>query len=64
MQSIVDIAIIIDSAFVVAPVAGHLGWDIYDDYAWLVMALLLPLSWLVNRLFTRPVSSIIKKMFN
>ena len=50
--------------FVVAPVAGHLGWDIYDDYAWLVMALLLPLSWLVNRLFTRPASSIIKKMFN
>ena len=51
-------------SFVVAPAAGHLGWDIYDDYAWLVMALLLPLSWLVNRLFTRPLSSLVKKMFN
>lgn len=42
-------------AFVVAPAAGHLGWDIYHDYAWMVMVLLLPLSWLVNRLFTRPL---------
>ena len=50
--------------FVVAPAAGHLGWDIYDDYAWLVMALLLPLSWLVNRLFTRPLAAIVKKKFN
>lgn len=50
--------------FVVAPAAGHLGWDIYGDYAWLVMALLLPLSWLVNRLFTRPLSTLVKKNFN
>ena len=50
--------------FVVAPAAGHLGWDIYGDYAWMVMALLLPLSWLVNRLFTRPLSSLVKKKFN
>ena len=50
--------------FVVAPVAGHLGWDIYGEYAWMVMALLLPLSWAVNRLFTRPLSSIVKKKFN
>ena len=50
--------------FVVAPAAGHLGWDIYGDYAWLVMALLLPLALLVNRLFTRPLSSLVKKKFS
>ena len=50
--------------FVVAPAAGHLGWDIYGEYAWLVLALLLPLSWLVNRYFTRPLSLLVKKKFN
>jgi hypothetical protein len=50
--------------FVIAPAAGHLGWDIYGDYAWLVMALLLPLALLVNRLFTRPLSSLVKKKFS
>ena len=49
--------------FVVAPAAGHLGWDIYDQYAWMVMALLLPLAWAVNRLFTRPLTSAVKKKF-
>lgn len=48
-------------AFVVAPAAGHLGWNIYDQLPWFVLALLLPLSWLVNRYFTRPVSRLIKQ---
>ena len=48
-------------AFVIAPAAGHLGWDIYGLLPWLVLAVLLPLSWLVNRVFTRPLSRIIKR---
>lgn len=48
-------------AFVVAPAAGHLGWDIYGLLPWFVLAILLPLSWLVNRVFTRPLSRIIKR---
>ena len=48
-------------AFVIAPAAGHLGWDIYGELPWLVLVVLLPLSWLVNRYFTRPVSRYIEQ---
>lgn len=44
----------------VAPFAGHYGINIYDKLAWFVFPLLLPLSWLVNRYFTRPLS----RLFN
>ena len=49
--------------FVVAPAVGHLGWDIYHGLPWFVLLLLLPLSWLVNRLFTKPLSARVKRMF-
>jgi len=42
---------------------GHLGWDIYHGLPWFVLLLLLPLSWLVNRLFTKPLSARVKRMF-
>ena len=41
--------------YLVSPVAGHYGWNIYDKLAWFVLPLLLPMAWLVNRLFTRPL---------
>ena len=50
--------------FVIAPAAGHLGWDIYHDYAWMVLAVLLPLSWLVNRFFTRPLRRFLNTGFS
>jgi len=45
--------------FVVSPVAGHYGWQIYDKLPWLVLPLLFLLSWLVNRCFTRPLFALI-----
>lgn len=50
--------------FAVAPAAGHLGWNIYHQLPWFVLLILLPLSWLVNRLFTRPLTQYIKRHLN
>lgn len=46
--------------YLVSPLAGHFGWLIYDKLAWLVLLLLLPLAWMVNRLFTRPLRKLLK----
>ena len=43
----------------ISPLAGHFGLDIYHELAWFVFPLLLPLAWLVNRYFTRPVSRLL-----
>lgn len=46
--------------FVISPMAAHFGWNIYGDLPWFVLPMLLPLSWLVNRYFTRPLSKYLK----
>jgi len=43
--------------YVVAPALGHYGWHTYGQVAWFALPLLLPLSWAVNRWFTRPVTA-------
>ena len=43
--------------YVISPMAGHFGWNIYGNLEWFVLLLLLPFSWLVNRYFTRPVGN-------
>ena len=50
--------------FVVSPVAGHYGWQIYDKLVWFALPLLILLSWVVNRCFTRPLSAAIKRRFS
>ena len=46
--------------YVVSPLAAHCGVDIYDRLAWFALPLLLPLSWLVNRSFTRPLNKFLR----
>ena len=48
--------------YVVAPVLGHCGWDAYDKLAWFALPLLLAMSWVVNRCFTRPVGNFLKHL--
>ena len=50
--------------YVVSPLAGHLGLHIYDQLAWFALPLLIPIAWLVNRCFTRPVNRIIQRKFS
>lgn len=50
--------------YAVSPVAGHYGWDIYHHLACFVLPLLLLLSWVVNRCFTRPVGAFFKRLFS
>ena len=47
--------------YVVSPIAGHFGWNIYGDLEWFALPLLLLLSWAVNRLFTRPLGAYVKR---
>ena len=47
--------------YVLAPVAGHFGLLVYSSLEWFALAVLLPLAWLVNRYFTRPLSARIKR---
>ena len=51
-------------AFVVSPLVGHFGWSIYGHLEWFVLPLLLPLSWVVNRYFTRPLGARIKNVIS
>jgi len=46
--------------YLIAPAAGHFGWLIYDRLLWFALPLLLPLSWAVNRWFTRPLGAYLK----
>ena len=43
--------------FVVSPMAGHFGLNLYNHLAWFALPLLLPLAWVVNRFFTRPLNA-------
>ena len=47
--------------YVVSPVVGHCGWDIYRLLPWLALPLLALLSWGVNRCFTRPLRGYFKR---
>jgi len=47
--------------YVLSPVAGHFGIMIYEYKAWGVWLVLLPLAWVVNRCFTRPLGACIKR---
>lgn len=47
--------------YMLAPVLGHFGWQVSNLLPWFAMVVLLPLSWLVNRYFTRPLSAYLKK---
>ena len=47
--------------FAVAPLAGHFGWHVYGDVAWFALPMLLPIAWVVNRCFTRPVNRYIQR---
>lgn len=44
-------------SFMLSPLAGHYGVNIYDKLEWFALPMLLPLAWLVNRCFTRPVAA-------
>ena len=47
----------------VAPVAGHFGIMAYDYKHIGVWLVLLPMAWLVNRYFSRPLMALIKRKF-
>ena len=47
--------------YVLSPVAGHFGVLIYDLKTLCVWLVLLPLAWVVNRYFTRPISAYFKR---
>ena len=47
--------------YCLAPLAGHFGWYVYDKLLWFALPLLLPLSWLVHRYFTMPVSNWLRR---
>lgn len=47
--------------YVISPVAGHFGILIYEYKTMCVWLVLLPLAWLVNRFFTRPVAAYFKR---
>ena len=47
--------------YVVSPLAAHFGWQIYNAVEWFALPLLLPLSWVVNRWFTRPLNAYFKR---
>ena len=49
--------------FYIAPLAGHYGWDIYNKLAWFALPLLVLISWVVNRCFTRPLGRFVKRKF-
>ncbi|MBQ6078810.1 MAG: acyltransferase [Muribaculaceae bacterium] len=49
--------------YVVAPVLGHFGIMVYDHKLIGVWLVLLPLAWLVNRYFSRPLKALFKRNF-
>ena len=46
--------------YVVSPIAGHFGLAVYS-WLWLSIPLLILISWIVNRYFTRPLFAAIKR---
>ncbi len=49
--------------YVLAPFVGHFGIDIHGKIVYYVWPLLFVLCWVVNRVFTRPVSRYVKQRF-
>ena len=49
--------------YLVAPVFGHFGIIVYGDYVWGVLPILIPLAWVVNRCFSRPVGRWLSSRF-
>jgi peptidoglycan/LPS O-acetylase OafA/YrhL len=48
--------------YVVAPAIGHFtGWNVYSWLPWMALPLLMLISWVVNRCFTRPLFAMIKQ---
>ena len=47
--------------YVLTPVLGHFGYYVGNHLEWYALAVLLPLSWLVHRYFTRPIMTYIKQ---
>ena len=47
--------------YVIAPLAAHLGWQAYGLVEWFALPLLVPLSWAVNRWFSRPLNAYFKR---
>ena len=50
--------------YVLAPLVGHCGYDIYGKRAILIWPFLFAFCWLANRVFTRPVGRYIKQKLN
>lgn len=48
--------------YVLSPVAGHFGLELYSWLPWLAVPLLVLFSWLVNRCFTRPVFAALRRL--
>ena len=46
--------------YLVSPIAGHFGLAVYT-WLWLSIPLLILISWVVNRYFTRPLFAAIKR---
>lgn len=48
--------------YAVAPAIGHFtGWNVYAMLPWFALPLLMLISWMVNRCFTRPLFALIKR---
>ncbi len=47
--------------YVVSPVFGHYGWGVYHLLPWFALPVLMLISWVVNRCFTRPVGNYVKR---
>lgn len=47
--------------YMLAPVMGHFGWQVSKLLPWFALVVLLPLSWLVHRYFTVPITAFFKK---
>ena len=47
--------------YLLAPVLGHFGWQVSNLLPWFALVVLLPLSWLVHRYFTVPITAYFKK---
>ena len=48
--------------YMLAPVLGHFGWRVDNQLHWFALVVLIPLSWLVNRYFTRPLGACLRRL--
>ena len=47
--------------YVISPLASHFGWQIYGEVEWFALPALIPLAWVVNKWFTRPLNAYFKR---